>query len=310
MLLSLIIPVYNRPQELADLLASLAGQEFRDYEVIVVEDGSSLSSVDVVEYYRPRLTSLRYIYVPNGGPSRARNIGARQAEGEYLIILDSDVVLPPRYLSCVAREITVNQPDAFGGPDAASPDFSPIQQAINFAMTSPLTTGGIRGASANMMEQFKPRSFNMGCRRTLYYTLGGFSEDMRYGEDIDFSLRLIRYGAKVMLFPSTYVYHKRRVSLTQFFNQVFHSGEARVALERRHPGTTALVHYLPALFTIYCVLACISVVGLGLLVLYALLLFVFAWISTKSVEVALLSVVASFVQLIGYGFGFIKAKFS
>lgn len=308
MLLSIIVPVYNRPYEIDELLESLTQQSEWDYEVIVVEDGSSLSCADVVEKYRKLLPSIRYMSVPNGGPSKARNIGAREAIGEYILILDSDVVLPKEYLSAVKRNIARSNADAFGGPDAASPDFSPMQQAVNFAMTSILTTGGIRGASANAMENFKPRTFNMGCKRMLFESLGGFCEEMRYGEDIDFSLRLIASGAKVCLFPEAYVYHKRRVDLEKFFMQVHHSGEARVELERRHPGSTKLVHLLPAIFTVYFVLAILSIIGSSLLVLYAFAIFIAAFISTSSLKVALLSIVTSFTQLLGYGSGYLKAK--
>lgn len=309
MLFSLIVPVYNRPDEVDELLQSLSQQTFGDYELIVVEDGSTLPAVDVVERYRPYLSALQYIAVPNGGPSRARNIGARSASGQYLLILDSDVVLPSTYLQRVAEAIAKTQADAFGGPDAAAPNFSPMQRAINFAMTSMWTTGGIRGGSASAMEQFKPRTFNMGCRRSLFEVLGGFSEDMRYGEDIDFSLRLIKAGAKVCLFPEAFVYHKRRVNLRKFFMQVHHSGEARVALEERHPGSTKMVHWLPACFTIACVLAVLSIVGSTFLILYAIIIFLVALTRTKSIEVAFLAIVASYVQLIGYGTGFIKAKY-
>ena len=299
MLLSIIIPVYNRPYEVDELLSSLKRQSFTDYEVIIVEDGSVFTSADIVEKYREDLP-LRYLAIPNGGPSRARNIGAKEAQGDYLLILDSDVVLPPSYLNAVADGIVQTGADAFGGPDAASPDFSPMQKAV--------TTGGIRGGSADSMEQFKPRSFNMGCKRELYLSLGGFSEDMRYGEDIDFSLRLFAHGAKVLLFPLAAVYHKRRVDLSKFFRQVMHSGEARVELERRHPGSTKLVHYLPALFTIFCAVALFISLGRGLLFLYALAILIVSTGINQSIYVGLLSIVTSFTQLIGYGYGFIKAK--
>lgn len=310
MLLSIIIPVYNRPEELSELLASLVRQPYYDYEVIIVEDGSTRPSAHLIEQYRTQLPALHYISTPNGGPSRARNVGARAAQGDYLIILDSDVVLPDGYLVAVEESLAQTGADAFGGADAAAPDFSPMQQAVSYAMTSPLTTGGIRGASAGAMEQFKPRSYNMGVRRSLFSRLGGFAEDMRYGEDIDFSLRLIASGARVMLFPRATVYHKRRVNLLQFFHQVRHSGQARVELERRHPGSTRLVHYLPAAFMLYCLLALVSVVGTLPLLLYALLLLGDAWRRTGSGEVALLAVPASFTQLIGYGYGFISASVS
>lgn len=308
MLLSIIIPIYNRPEELDELFESLERQTMHDYEVIVVEDGSLRPSAHVVERYRNVLPSVQYLTIPNSGPSTARNVGAERASGEYLLILDSDVVLPEGFLLRVQESVLRYQPDAWGGPDAASPTFSPMQRAISYAMTSLLTTGGIRGGSAGAMEQFKPRTFNMGCRRSLFLELGGFDATMRYGEDIDFSLRLIASGAKVCLFVEAYVYHKRRANLEQFFRQVYHSGQARVELERRHPGSTKPVHYLPTLFVIYSILALASVVGLFPLLLYALLLFVDAHLRTGSLEVAVRAVPACFVQLWGYGFGWLSAQ--
>lgn len=304
---SFIIPVYNRPDELRELLESIALQQLSDYEVIVIEDGSSLTSEAVIHDFTPTIHPLHYHQVPNGGPSRARNIGVGYATGDYIIILDSDVVLPTGYLKAVDTALRGQIIDAFGGPDAASDDFTPIQKAINYAMTSPLTTGGIRGGSASAMEQFKPRSFNLGCRRELYLHLGGFDESLRFGEDIDFSLRLIKAGAKTALIPEAFVYHKRRVDFRRFFKQVHNSGIARIHLETRHPGSTHLVHLLPALFTIFSVLALCSGVGIGLLILLGLVFFIDAWLRTRDGEVALLAVPACFIQLWGYGSGFLRA---
>ena len=304
---SFIIPVYNRPDELRELLESIALQQLSDYEVIVIEDGSSLTSEAVIHDFTPTIHSLHYHQVPNGGPSRARNIGVGYATGDYIIIFDSDVVLPTGYLKAVDTALRGQIIDAFGGPDAASDDFTPIQKAINYAMTSPLTTGGIRGGSASAMEQFKPRSFNLGCRRELYLHLGGFDESLRFGEDIDFSLRLIKAGAKTALIPEAFVYHKRRVDFRRFFKQVHNSGIARIHLETRHPGSTHLVHLLPALFTIFSVLALCSGVGIGLLILLGLVFFIDAWLRTRDGEVALLAVPACFIQLWGYGSGFLRA---
>ncbi len=306
MLLSVIIPVYNRPEEVKALLESFTKQNFFDYEIIIVEDGSTERAEEVVKSYENLIPSLHYYYIENGGPSKARNYGAKFAKGDYLIILDSDVILPKHYLQAVDKYIHKSRPDAFGGPDAASPDFSVMQKAVSYAMTSVLTTGGIRGGSANRMEQFKPRSFNMGCRRSVFNQLGGFDESLRYGEDIDFSLTLIRRGFRVLLFKQAFVYHKRRIDLKKFFNQVYYSGMARIELGRRHIGTTKLVHYLPATFTIGTILCILSVVGGGFLLLYALMIFLHCHYKTKDLDVALRAVPASFVQLWGYGFGFLS----
>ncbi len=307
MLLSIIVPVYNRPNEVEELLESFTRQNFFDYELIIVEDGSTHRCDRIVDSYQGLISDLRYCFIENGGPSKARNYGAKQAKGDYLLILDSDVVLPIHYLELVERYIIKKRPDAFGGPDAAHSSFSTMQKAVNYAMTSVLTTGGIRGGSANAMEQFKPRTFNMGCRRSVFNKLGGFDEGLRYGEDIDFSLRLIRRGFRVLLFPKAYVYHKRRVDLKKFFNQVYYSGMARIELGRRYLGTTKLVHYLPAVFTIGTILCILSIVGSGFLILYALMLFFHCLGQTKDIDVAIRAVPASFIQLWGYGLGFLSA---
>lgn len=305
---SFIIPVYNRPDEVRELLESLTQQGIFDYEVIIVEDGSQISSEPVVEAFRSQLPALSYIAVPNGGPSKARNRGAREASGEYLLILDSDVVLPPGYLTAVDEYLERYPVDAFGGPDAASDDFTPVQKAINYAMTSPLTTGGIRGGSADGMEKFKPRSFNLGCRRSVYLQLGGFDEGMRFGEDIDFSLRLLERGYSTALIFKAFVYHKRRVDFKKFFKQVHNSGIARIHLETRHPGSTKLVHLLPALFTIASVIALFLQIGRVGLLLLAVVFSVDAYHRAgRSLPVALLAPIACFIQLWGYGSGFLRA---
>ena len=308
-LYSIIIPVYNRPDELDDLLSSLCKQTYVHFEVIVVEDGSTIPAKEIVRRYQERL-DLHYCVISNSGPGMARNHGARQAHGEYLLILDSDVVLPSTWLEHIHDSLNHYPVDAFGGPDKAHASFSPIQKAINYAMTSFLTTGGIRGGKKKL-DKFYPRSFNMGIRRDVYERLGGFS-GMRYGEDIDFSIRIMEAGYRTQLFPSAWVYHKRRTDLMQFFRQVRHSGEARIALNRKHPGSLKLVHCLPALFTFSVCLLVISSFFCRLflvpLIIYALLLFVDAMFRNKcDLRVGSLSVIASFTQLFGYGTGFLRS---
>ena len=215
-LYSLLIPVFNRPGELDDLLSSLCRQTYVHFEVIVVEDGSTMPVREVVE----RL-DIRYLAIENSGPGIARNWGAELARGEYLLILDSDVIVPAAWLEQIHDALKHYPVDAFGGPDRAHPSFSPIQRAINYAMTSFLTTGGIRGGRRKL-DKFYPRSFNMGIRREVYQELGGFA-GLRYSEDIDFSLRIVEAGYRVRLFPAAWVYHKRRTNLRRFFRQVWHS---------------------------------------------------------------------------------------
>ena len=312
---SVIIPVYNRPDEAQELLESLVQQECQDFEVIVVEDGSTVPCKEVVDQFCDRL-DVKYFTKPNSGPGQTRNYGVARATGEYVLILDSDAVCPPNYIAEVEAELQANPCDAFGGPDRAHESFTPMQKAINYAMTSFFTTGGIRGGKKKL-DKFYPRSFNMGVRREVYNALGGFSE-MRFGEDIDFSTRIFKGGYSCRLFPEAWVWHKRRTDLKKFFKQVHNSGIARINLTKRHPGTLKLVHLLPAVFTIGVALCLLSIVAgsilpaLGIfgstpLLLFSLIIVVDASIAEHSMGVGLRAVAASFVQLTGYGTGFLRA---
>ena len=305
---SVIIPVYNRPDEVDELLQSLTEQSFKDFEVVIVEDGSSIPCKKVVDRYQKQL-DIHYYNKPNSGPGQTRNYGAERSTGEYLIILDSDCILPKGYLAAIEKELQVNPADAFGGPDRAHESFTDIQKAINYSMTSFFTTGGIRGGKKKM-DKFYPRSFNMGVRREVYQALGGFS-NMRFGEDIDFSIRIFKGGYQCRLFPDAWVYHKRRTDFKKFFKQVHNSGIARINLYKKYPESLKVVHLLPALFTIgivfllLCSLVCSW--SLSLLLLFALIICVDSTLRNKSFKIGLLSILASFIQLIGYGTGFLRA---
>ncbi len=305
---SFIIPVYNRPDELGELLESLCGQTFTDFEVVVVDDGSAIACKEVAERFARRVP-IHYYYIENGGPGPARNYGADVAHGDYLIILDSDCILPVGYLQEVDAELNGNPCDAFGGPDRAHASFTPVQKAINYAMTSFFTTGGIRGGKKKM-DKFYPRSFNMGVRAEVFNSLGGFSK-MRFGEDIDFSIRIFKNGYRCRLFPEAWVWHKRRTDLRKFFKQVYNSGIARVNLYKKYPDSLKPVHLLPTVFTVGVALilvgGCFCHLLWSLLLLFALLIFVDSSIRNRSLRIGLLSVVAAFVQLTGYGLGFLRA---
>ncbi|MBR1687847.1 MAG: glycosyltransferase [Prevotella sp.] len=322
---SIIVPVFNRPDEVDELLESLCAQTVKDFEVIIVEDGSKEKCEDVCNKYANAL-ALHYYYKENSGPGQSRNYGAERAQGEYLIVLDSDVVVPPGYLTAVDAALAANgEIAAFGGPDAAHPSFTDTQKAISYSMTSFFTTGGIRGGRKKL-DRFYPRSFNMGIRREVYLQLGGFSK-MRFGEDIDFSYRIVEAGYEPQLLPEAWVWHKRRTDLRKFFRQVYNSGIARINLEKRHPGTLKLVHLLPTVFTVGVIgLILISAVGRVLMhyddphrwywlcaapwlpiLFYSLLIFIDSARLNRSLRVGLISVPAAFTQLMGYGFGFIES---
>ncbi len=324
---SIIVPVFNRPDEVDELLESLCSQTLKDFEVVIVEDGSQKPCKDVCDKYAGIL-DLHYYNKENSGPGQSRNYGVERAQGEYVIILDSDVVLPNGYLAAVNSQLSIVNSQfsiAFGGPDASHPSFTPVQKAISYSMTSFFTTGGIRGGKAKL-DKFYPRSFNMGIRRDVYQKLGGFSK-MRFGEDIDFSYRIVEAGYQPRLFPDAWVWHKRRTDFRKFFRQVYNSGIARINLEKRHPGTLKLVHLLPTVFTLGVIgLILISAVGRVLMhyddvhrwfwlcaapllpiLFYSLIICIDSSIQNKSIKVGFLSIPAAFVQLMGYGFGFIES---
>ncbi len=321
---SIIIPVYNRPDEVGELITSLTAQEFKSFELIIVEDGSTVTCRHVCEAHSSEL-DLHYFAKTNGGPGKARNYGAERAQGEYLIFLDSDVIVPQHYLEHIESELDTKPCDAFGGPDRAHSDFTDVQKAINYSMTSFLTTGGIRGGKKKL-DKFYPRSFNLGIKRNVFNTLGGFS-DMRFGEDIDLSIRIFKQGHSCRLFPEAWVWHKRRATFRQFFKQVFNSGMARINLYEKYPESLKAVHTLPALFTAgLTVLVLMFIVGLitllvqhstiaialtlttlGLFAGFCLLIGITSAVQNRSIKVGALSVIASLVQLTGYGSGFIYA---
>ncbi len=307
---SIIVPVYNRPDEVDELLASLLHQEEKEFEVIVVEDGSQVPCGDVCQRYAGQM-ELRYYEKPNSGPGQSRNYGAERAKGEYLLILDSDVVVSPGYLKAISEELERQPADAFGGPDCSHPSFTDIQKAISYSMTSFFTTGGIRGGKKKL-DKFYPRSFNMGIRRDVYLRLGGFSR-MRFGEDIDFSIRIFQAGCHCRLFPGAWVWHKRRTDFRKFWRQVFNSGIARINLYKKYPDSLKLVHLLPMVFTVG--VAALLLLALVLcapwpllpLLFYALIVFLDASAKEKSPKIGLLSIAAAFIQLTGYGCGFLQA---
>lgn len=303
---SVIIPVFNRPQEIDELLHSLTLVNYSDFEVIVVEDGSNLSSEDICMNYRVQL-NLKYLSQENTGPGPARNNGAKLANGDYFLFFDSDCLIPSEYFNEVNKKL--DNIDCFGGPDMAHESFNAIQKAISYSMTSTLTTGGIRGGKKKL-DKFYPRSFNMGIKKEVFRSLNGF-EKLRFGEDLDFSMRILESGYSTKLIDEATVYHKRRNNFKSFFKQVYNSGIARINLNHRHPGSIKLVHAIPSLFVLgysSYLLAALFYPPLYILALLPLLIFFLdATVKTKSFSVGITSSIAAMTQIFGYGLGFISA---
>ncbi|MFK7833920.1 MAG: glycosyltransferase family 2 protein [Winogradskyella sp.] len=310
---SFIIPVYNRPDEIKELLESFLNLgTSNDYEIVIIEDGSTETSKHIVEQFASQL-NISYYFKPNSGPGDSRNYGMRKAKGNYFIILDSDVLLPSNYLTEVKTFLETTYYDCFGGPDAAHSSFSNLQKAINFAMTSFMTTGGIRGGKRNV-EDFQPRSFNMGLSQKAFIASGGFGK-IHPGEDPDLSLRLHQLGFKTTLLEDAFVYHKRRVSWSKFYKQVHKFGMVRPILNQWHPGSKSVVYWFPALFSLGLILSIIMSwfqfhLPLAIFGVYFSVAFIVALISNRSVSVAFQALLAIGIQFFGYGYGFIKSTFS
>lgn len=306
-LFSIIVPVYNRPEEVQELMTSLSAQTDKGFEVVIVEDGSTITCRAQAEAFASEV-ALQYFYKDNEGRSPARNFGMDHAKGDYFIFVDSDCILPPDYIATLRKALQTRWRDCFGGPDDAHASFSDTQKAINFAMTAFLTTGGIRGGKVQM-EKFVPRTFNMGFSRQVYSKVGGFRE--MFSEDIDMSTRIRLAGYAPELIREVKVFHKRRGSLSKFWRQVHVFGMSRITLQLLYPGSMKAVHWAPALFVIgvtaMIVGAFFNLMWLLPLAAYLLILWITAILSTRSIKVGTLAVAASLVQLWGYGTGFIRA---
>ncbi len=308
---SLIVPVFNRPDEVEELLLSLSEQTFKDFELIIVEDGSKIDCKSEVEKYYDKL-NIKYYYKKNEKPAIARNYGVERASGEYVVFVDSDCILPPDYFEKVNKNLSAEDTDIYGGPDAANPSFNSTQKAISYSMTSFLTTGNIRGGEK--VDKFYPRSFNLGLKKSIFDEMGGFPiTKMHPGEDMVFAIELIKRGYKTKLFKGCFVYHKRRNTLASFFKQVFRFGKTRHIISKIYPETFKIFYLAPTAF----IFGVFTLIGLSFiwwfaftpLILYIFLLFFNSLIKNKNIKVAFLSIITSFVQLFGYGFGFLQPVF-
>ncbi len=306
---SIIVPVYNRPQEIDELLQSLTTQSYQKrFEVIVIEDGSTIKAEEIVKNYSKDL-NLKYFFKENSGAGASRNYGMQQASGNYFIIFDSDCIIPSKYLVEVEKALSKNYTDAFGGADAAHDSFTTIQKAINYSMTSFFTTGGIRG-SKKAVNKFQPRSFNLGISKKAFDKTQGFNR-MKIGEDIDLTFRLWEHNFETQFIENAFVYHKRRTTFRQFFKQTFAFGKGRPFLNRKYPETAKITYWFPTLFiltfifSILLLLINIKIAALAFAV-YFIIVFLDSLLKNKNIKVAIFSVLTTLIQFLGYGFGFLK----
>lgn len=314
MFFSLIIPVYNRPDDMEVVLDGLAVQTYKKFEVIVVESGSDIKSDEVVEVFKDRL-NIRYFYKANEGQGFSRNYGMERAKGDYLIILDSDIIIPPDYLEQVYQYLSEHQLDAFGGPDKAHESFTPVQKAVDYALTSYMTTGGTRGRKKQAGKYF-PRSFNMGLSREVYEQTKGFKLP-NCGEDIELSIRIQKMGYKTGLIPNAFVYHKRKKTLGDFFKQMIWFGRSRINIYRIYPESLKSIHLLPLFFCLYVLITLLMAfinsfpfkVSGSFLFIYFSLIFIHATARHRSLTIGILSVITSFSVFSGYAWGMVKYVF-
>ncbi|WP_116769249.1 glycosyltransferase [Maribacter litoralis] len=307
---SFIIPVYNRPNEIKELLDSLRIQTYdQPFEVVIVEDGSTISSEEVIGEYVDVL-SISYYKKPNSGPGDSRNYGMQKAKGNYFIILDSDCIVPPQYLIEADKSLQEDFVHCYGGPDAAHESFSNVQKAINYAMTSFLTTGGIRGGKKSV-DKFQPRSFNMGISKEAFENVGGYG-NIHPGEDPDLTIRIWNKGYRTKLILEAFVYHKRRIDWNKFYIQVNKFGMVRPILNKWHPETQKITFWFPTVFCVgFFISLLLALIGFKIpwfmYSTYFLVLFIDALTKTRSLKVSVLALLATVIQFFGYGYGFLKS---
>lgn len=308
---SIIIPVYNRPQEIEELLCSLTKQTYsKSFEIIVVEDGSENNAKAIIESFSSKL-KIRYFYKENTGAGASRNFGMQHANGNYFIIFDSDCIIPPNYLVEVDTALTENFTDAFGGADAAHDSFTTVQKAINYSMTSFLTTGGIRG-SKKAVDKFQPRSFNFGISKEAFEKTKGFLK-MKIGEDIDLTFRLWEHNFETQFIENAFVYHKRRSTFQQFFKQTFAFGKGRPFLNKKYPGSAKITYWFPSMFVLLFLFSGVNFllgnqIFIDAFAVYFIAIFLDSWLKNKKISVAFLSIITTLIQFFGYGFGFLKGQ--
>lgn len=312
MFYSIVVPVYNRPDEIEDLLNCLCKQTYKNFETLIVESGSEIKSDKVVEQFQSKLPNLYYHLKGNDGQGFSRNYGFARSKGDYFIVLDSDILLDPDFVENIHKHLSSHWLDAYGGPDKLHPNAKPIQRAIDYCLTSVLTTGGIRG-NKNHVGKFYPRSFNMGFSRKVYEATHGYKLPF-FGEDIELSSRIMSLGFSTGLIPSAHVYHKRKETFKHFFKQMDFFGRARVNTYLLFPDTLKLTHFFPAAFFLFYIFAIlvallpywICKIPATLLLIYVLAIFFHSLAVHKSMQVSILTVRGLFVQMTGYGIGFIK----
>jgi cellulose synthase/poly-beta-1,6-N-acetylglucosamine synthase-like glycosyltransferase len=309
MFYSIILPTFGRPDEVENFLESISLQQNKNFEVIIVDGSLDDILHPVIDKYKP-IVDLKYLHEKSLGASESRNLGCTKAKGDFLVFIDSDCVVPPDYFVKVEEFLKLNPKiDAYGCPDAADESFSNLQKAINYAMTSMLTTGGIRGKKKHV-GKFQLRGFNMGIRSESFFAVGGYS-GMQVAEDIDLSMRLQKAGYQTALIPEAFVYHRRKATLYKFFRQLYFHGKGRIDLHLKHGDALKMVHLLPSFFVLYLFTGIISAFFFKTIFLLFLISFLFyilavflnALISNHSMSVGFLSIVTSLELLIAYGLG-------
>ena len=308
--ISIVVAIFNRKDELFELLNSLIAQTDKDFEVIIVDDGSFVDLLPTVETFKEML-NIQYFKKANSGPGLSRNYGANRAKNDWLVFVDSDVIVEKDYIENIKKNLEKTDCAAFGGADKAHKGFNLLQKAISYSMTSVFTTGGIRG-SKKAVTRFQPRSFNMGVNKEIFLKIGGFSE-MRIGEDPDLSMTIWENGYQTAFFDDIGVYHKRRTDLGKFSKQVYQFGCARPILNQRHPDYVKPTFWFPTLFLLGYVAGILEYFLLqkGFVLacygFYTLIIFVHALYLTKNIAIAAQAIITTYIQMFSYGYGFLES---
>ncbi len=315
--ISVITPSYNRASELEHLMRSISAQSIDHnlFELIISDDGSTDDTEALINSWQEKASfSIKYISQENKGPGAARNHGLEKSIGELILFIDSDCEAHPKWIETIVDEYHKSEFDACGGPDGGKKDFTLLQKAIDYSMTSFFTTGGMRGHSEKMISKFYPRTHNMGVKRDKYEAVGGFG-NLRHGQDIEFSHRIRTSGGKIRFIKNALVYHRRRTSLRQFIKQVFNWGVARINLGKIDTAMLEPVHFLPSLSILLSLFIILIIYQLDWGISEIFLLFfsplsiicLLGALNKKDLRVFPILLLVIPIQIFGYGLGFLQA---
>ena len=250
--ISIIVPVYNSAKTIRQCLNSLCDLDYPSYEIIVVDDGSTDNTARICRSY----SQVTLILTPNGGPSRARNIGVQKATGHYVAFTDGDCTVHKRWLLELQKGFSEELVAGVGGNQISPPDETPfgINVQDTFALLG-FATSYMKNPARTTQTSHNP-SCNSAYRKTIFEMIEGFDESLWPGEDVDLDRKLIKRNFTLVRTPAAIVKHYRPQSFKALGSMMQRYGGSAFHLFSRH-GFFRPLQYLPFI-TITCLTCLIT----------------------------------------------------